>query len=116
MSGITEPVSGANVLLEERDHQQCPRVQPVPAVNPSHCSTALMCEWRALPPAIGEVSRMSLQDWFRALKIRRRRLADQRSDRHETEIAKRLRELLDTSRLIPPDSTPPRKPADKDES
>ena len=53
---------------------------------------------------------MSLQDWFRALKIRRRRLADQRSDRHETEIAKRLRELLDTSRLIPPESTPHENP------
>jgi len=59
---------------------------------------------------------MSLRDWFRALEIRRRRSADQRSDRIGTEIAKRLRELLDISQLIPPDSTPPRKPTDNDET
>jgi hypothetical protein len=59
---------------------------------------------------------MFLQDLCRALQSRRRRLAEQRSERHGVEITKRLRELRETSPLVAPDSNPLRKPNQNDKS
>jgi hypothetical protein len=59
---------------------------------------------------------MFLQDLFRMLRTRRRRSAKRRNGQHGAEITKRLRELLDTTRLIPRDSNPPRKTSENDES
>jgi len=68
-----------------------------------------------LPFAFREIFLMFLQDLFRALQSRRR-LAEQRSERHGVEITKRLRELRETSPLVAPDSNPLRKPNQNDRS
>jgi hypothetical protein len=59
---------------------------------------------------------MFLQDLFRALRNRRRRLAEERNDRHGVELTRRLREVLDTSSPVSANSNPPRKPVENDET
>jgi len=59
---------------------------------------------------------MFLLDLFRALRARRRGLAEQRNHEHGAEITRRLRELLDTSPLVPTDNNPPRKTVGNDET
>jgi len=59
---------------------------------------------------------MFLQDLFRMLQTRRYRSAARKNGKRGDELTKRLRELLNTTSLIPPDSALSRKTSEKDQS
>ena len=64
----------------------------------------------------GWITLMFLQGLFGKMRTRRRRAAERRNSQRGAEITKRLRELLDHSRVVPPEGDPPRKPTHNDKT